>query len=436
MSIVPPDYGNLAAAAIGKQLADSAASAAGSFVIGQLMSALDMNTDPSAQILDELGQILAGIGQIEADLTALKQDMDVQFAELEYNTLIGQVTTSISSNAEITGAFSDYTNATDDTDRTTAKNVLKGFIVDSLDAGPSAWARVLGSSADAGPTNLIAEWSKIVYQRYPFFGADASNAMGIHWAWLDAQQAQAVLYAIEWFHRKGDSAGALRTLKQWQVDRTAQLALLRGMPYATDTFTYTDAGETNTTPVSVTTNVKSLPAGITITNIWGAPMMYDLTLRGPVRHGDGMNYDDFNTAYNVIAQSAGGSSGFPTQSVSTLVPTSWNVPDDNTMVQFLNACGGSVGGGGADTFEQAVLGQGFQVSTSNLMLWTDVSRNSDGSPVTVERGMNGEYVAYPERSVFVEGSSWWNPSTDPNDEAFLLFQRNLDDGEADNYWYS
>ena len=106
--------------------------------------------------------------------------------------------------------------------------------------------------------------------------------------------------------------------------------------------------------------------------------------------------------------------------------TSWNLLMSPFLLQFLNACGGNVGNGGADTFVAALQNRGFAFASPTQRLWTDVPRKPDGTPVF-------DFVA---RDVYVEGGSWWHPSTDPDDTACLLFARQLEPGESDTYWYA
>ena len=434
MSIPEPNYLNGAAQAIGSQLADSAASAAGSFVVGQILSAIGLNTDPQAAIQAELSQILAGINQLEQDVAALKQDMDAAMSQLQYSVIESRILPCINKNAALNGLFSDLAAATSSTDLANCKAAILLVLDETITSAPSAWNNALGS--DGSATNLIQSWSQVVHLHYTFFGADASNALATHWAYLDAQQAQSVMYCVEWLNENGDRAGALRTLKDWRTSRTAQLALLRGMPYATDTFTYTSTDPNSTASESVSTAVLQLPTDIVIADVSGAPMMYMLTFMGPISRGDGPGLDQFDLNYVLtMTQNFTNYTPFPIQGPATDVSTSWGVPYQGTLVEFLNKCGGSVGGGGADQFATALGNQGFGIPVGQqLRLWTDVNRNSDGSEVKYIAGF--PQMPGPFRSIFVDGDSWWSPSTNPDDSAWLLFQRRLQAGESDGYWYS
>lgn len=421
------DYLNDAAQTMGSKLADSVASAAGSFVVGQLLSAVGLNNDPTAAIQAELGQILAGIQKIEDDIAALKTDMDAAMAQLEYSVIENNIRPYLTQNTTIFKAFNVFATAAQ-SDLPSEKAAILDLFDASILEAPAAWNTVLGG--DGTSPNLIDEWNKVVRLHHAFFGPDAATALGTHWAWLDAQQAQSILYCVEYQNETGNRAAARQTLIDWRTNRTAQLALLRGMPFDTDVFTYTSNDPATTSPQTVTTPVKSAASLATITDIDGAPMMYCLKLGGPLSHGNDPYLADFNAHYLAAAQWAAEYPGFTVQGVETDTPTSWNVPSIGTLIEFLNKCGGSVGQGGADSFAGALRNQGFEFPPGTaLRLWTDVNRLG-GTPMPP--GM----ATGPFRSIFVDGDSWWNPSTSPDDSAYFVLQRRLNDGEADNYWYS
>jgi len=427
-----PDFFNGAAQAIGQQLADSAASAAGSFVVGQILSAIGLDTDPQAAIQSELSAILAGINQLEQDVAALKQDMDAAMSQLQYSEVESGILPWIDKNAALNGLFQDLATATDATGLANCKAAILDVLDGSITSAPSAWNNALGGDGTA--VNLIEAWNRVVRLHYDFFGQDASLALAKHWSYIDAQQAQSIMYCVEWLNHQGDRAGALRTLKQWRTDRTTQIGLLRGMPYPTERFVYTESDPSSTGSETVWTPVNWFPSGIVITTTSGAPMVYCLTPVGPISRGQGPGFDDFDQQYNQLTLRITGVGQI--QDVSTDIPTSWNVPYQGTLVEFLNHCGGSVGGGGADYFATALANQGFNLPSGQLRLWTDVNRDSNGTPIPSLGPNTLPSMPGPYRSIFVDGDSWWSPSTDPDDSAYLLFQRRLQPNEADNYWYS
>lgn len=422
-----------AAETLGGQLADAAAGPIGAFAFGQFLSAVGLGDDPQADMEAMLGQILQAINALQQSINQLKSDMDAAISQVQYDVVAAPIETLIDTNQTLLGMFNDLASASTPAAAQTQRASIMAQMDHSIVSAPATWNNAL--TGVAGATGVIEAWNQVVHTHYPYFGPAAAVAIAQHWAFIDAQQAQSVMYCVEWMNNQGDRAGALRTLTTWRDNRVAQLALLRGMPYSMDSFTYTDVDPaTGTASVAtINTAVKMLPANVMITSVSGGPMMYYLTLMGPIQHGDAYDLSDFNTAYQPFVDAVASATGLAGQSVQTDAGNQWNVPYQGTLVEFLNDCGGNVGGGGADYFASALSDRGFTWSPqSQLRLWTDVNRLPDGTPMPDIDPMMG---IGPFRSVFVDGDSWWNPSTNPGDTAWLLFQRRLNPGESDNYWY-
>lgn len=422
-----------AAETLGTQLAGSAAGPIGAFAFGQFLSAVGLGHNPQADMEAMLGKILQEIGALQQSINQLKSDMDQAISQVQYDVVAAPIETLIDTNQTLLGMFNDLASAATSADAQAQRTAIMAQLGQSIVSAPATWNNSLVGVA--GATGVIEAWNQVVHTHYPFFGPAVAVAIAQHWSFIDAQQAQSVMYCVEWMNNSGDRAGALRTLNTWRENRITQLGMLRGMPYSIDVFTYTNADPAAGTASieSINTPVNMLPPNVVITNVSGGPMMYYLTLMGPIEHGDAYDLSDFNAAYQPLVDAVAAATARPGQSVQTDDSVAWNVPYQGTLVEFLNDCGGNVGNGDADYFATALSGQGFTWSPqAQLRLWTDVNRLPDGTPMP---DLDPAMGMGPYRSVFVDGDSWWSPSTNPQDTAWLLFQRRLAAGESDLYWY-
>jgi hypothetical protein len=402
---------------IGNNLADAAAGPVGSFAFGQMMSAMGFQQqDPVAAAL---AQISAQLAALQKSVDALTAEMNNEITQLNYDLVIAPVTALIADNQTLLGNFQTLAQDTTDADRDATKATINVTLPNMVNA-PAVWNDTLCGTA--GQTGVIEAWSRVVHTHCAdFFGPTQSASIQQHWNFLDGQQALSVLYAVEHANSVGDSSTAANIISVWQTNRTAQLALLRGMPIGDDTFNWRDPVTNAIT--AVTTPVKALPPLVICKTIAGQASMVYISISGPV------SLASIDATIPTEAMYAAHYTGVGLSSAAApLIPTdTWNVLQTQDLIEFLNACGGSVGQGADDYFIGALNAHGF-MTTEPYRLWTDVPREG-GYPVPTPFGMEGF------RNVFVEGSGWWNPSTNPDDTAGLLLARQLDAGEADNYWY-
>jgi hypothetical protein len=423
-----------AAETLGGQLAESAAGPIGAFAFGQLLSWAGLGDNSQAEMQAALNQIIQQIAVLQQSIDQLHADMEAAMTQIQYDVVAQPVNALIASNETLLGLFATLAGAPAD-ELADQRASIVSQMGPSIVTAPQTWHDTM--TGNTGTTGIIQAWNQVVHTHYPFFDAQAANAIAQHWAYLDAHQTQSVMYCVEWMNHQGNPAGAVQTLLNWREHRIAQLGMLRGMPWSLDRYIYVDgnpdAGRPNAERIA--TELRSLPPGVTITSFEGAPMMYYLTLMGPIAHGN--SGSDFNSAYQECVNTVADVTDRQGQGDQVDDSTLWNIPSPPQMIDFLNFCGGSVGGGGADHFADALSTKNFTgAGGQQLRLWTDFMRNPDGTPLTIPIMPFGRPMPMGEaRSVFVDGDSWWNPSTDPNDTAWLLFQRRLSPGEADDYWY-
>lgn len=282
-----------AAASIGENLAGWAAGPVGRFAFGQLLSATGVTTDQQGAMKAELDQIVSALAALKATIDGFMRDMQGAISQLSYDGLVLAVSGLISKNGTLGGYFQDLAGYS--LDNTAGiegtKSLIRGALDDAIGDAPDTWHNAI--CGNAGTTGLIEAWSQVVHVHNAFFGPTAAGVIQSHWRYLDAQQAQSIMYCVEKLNDAGDHDGAKRVLTTWRTHRQSQLALLRGMLDGSDSFTYTNDDGTAAT---VTAGVNALPPHTTITTTSGAPMMYCLVLTGPnIRGTDQL--EEFNTQY-------------------------------------------------------------------------------------------------------------------------------------------
>lgn len=405
-----------AAESIGSNLAEAVVGPVASFAFGQLLSATGITTDSQAQMSAQLDAIISAIATLQTTIDAFRTAFDSAITQVNYDVVAQPLDDLIATNTTLGGLFKDLADRDPgDTDGiANAKKLIRAEMDKSIADAPATWNNALAGAA--GTTSVLTAWNRVVHTHYEFFGPDATNAIQKHWAYLDSQQAQAVMHCVEYLNDQGDHEGAVRTLADWQTNRTAQLGLLRGMRDAVDNFQW--ANPTDKTVSTVSTPVKSLPPNVVITTVPDGIRMFCLIISAWVQHGESDDVSTFNGGLSPLENAVHWQTGC----------WNWSVMPIPELIDALNHFGGNVGGGGADYFADALKQHGFTVP-DGLRLWSDVTRDAYGNP----QNQDGYYGT---RSIFVDGDSWWNPSTNWGDNACILFQRSLDSGEADNYWYA
>lgn len=416
-----------AATWIGGGLANALAGPVTSFAFGQMLNAIGLgeNTGPVAAKLD---QIITQIGVLQQTLNAFITAMSAAIAQVNYDVVAGPMDPLINANTTLAGLFQQLAQVdTNDKDAiASAKAAVNDVLNSTIALAPATWNTALCGTA--GSTGVIAAWNRVAQTHYVHFGTDATNAIQQHWQFLDAQQALSAMYAVEYYNNQNNPTAAAAVISTWHTNRKAQLGLLRAMPVGSDYAKWTDPA----TKISTyeTTSLLQFPPNCVVVPLDGAPLMCYLTICGPLAHGQVTNedseFDDnlYEIGKQIYANTLWLGGLTPSGSVDD---GDWNPPPIPMMVDLLNYFGGSVGGSGADYFATALQNNGFSFPAGQLRLWTDAQRDSLERP---------EDIPYFSRSVFVDGDSWWNPSTDPNDTAMLLMVRRLYQREFPTYWYS
>lgn len=386
-------------------LAKAFAGEAGSFAFGRILSAMGLGTDTSA-IDAQLSQISTQIVALEAQMTGLVSQM----TQIEYNGLAAPLSDIIATNTTLTSLFLNLTGV--DTKNSaalaTAKQAVSAELTQNIVLAPALWNQTL--CGYAGVTGLIEAWNRVVQTHHTNFDVVAATAIQTQWETLDAQQALSVTYAIEYYNNAKQPDQAAAVMTTYKTNRTTQLALVLGGSAKSDSTEWTDAATKET--ATVVTTMSSLPPAVMLLSIDGGLMMCGTTIYGPIKRGDDEWLSDFNSSLsllqNWIVQETG-------------VIGTWNPPDTATLIDLLNHFGGSVGGGGADSFGTAMTTSGFTFPDGPIRLWTGLYYDS--------------LTNHPFRNVFVDGDTWWNPSTQSDDSAMLLLARTPSADEVKRYWY-
>jgi hypothetical protein len=292
-----------------------------------------------------------------------------------------------------------------------------------------------------GNTSIIKAWGVVVYNNNPLFGLAASQAIQKNWEWFDAQQAMTMNYLVERCNSSSLSRLVPEKMERWRAYRLDQLALLRGMVKTTDIHYSIDVQTQRAS--SYLTLLKILPAGVLID--LETQVMWALNVGSPVRQDifwNNQGKDNTSGQAMWAANSAVRPSGC-TLGTSYATKTAaeywfffnsgqcvnWRIPKSDELLKLMTKCGGQVGGSGADRFQAAMQGKGFNFPSGQVRLWTSsTSINYGDCP-------NGRCDPNPHYQVLVEGDDWWNPASKADDTAMVVYCRNLQPGEADLYYY-
>jgi hypothetical protein len=419
------DGGTSVATQIGGSLADAAISQLGGIAIGQLMSVAGWDPSGQSAITGQLNTIISMLSALETAVTGLATDMEKTVARADYDTLAQTAETLTAANLAIARRLKDYAAASAG-DRPEIEADVKQLMEEArIDQAPEIWHSTL--YGDNGSTGLLAAWNRLVRDNHAIFGPDASKALQQHWEHVDGQQALGVAHCVELINAGDTSADAKKGAVQaiydsWRTNRTLQLSQLRGMMFITDDMDFVVDGAKQT----VTTPVNALPESTTIISMNGQLVMCYLTLRGPVSRGSDLTA--FRTTVSIYAYDAGMFTdvGWDDALVNGKPgPFSWNLQSRDEMPGLLQTLGGSVGQD-QDHFADALKAQGFNFPDGQLRLWGD-GTVLPPMPIPMPQEWTGV--------VFVEGDSWWNPSTDPDDSAMVLLARPVPDAETSRYWY-
>ena len=427
---------------IANGLIDGATGEAGAVAMGQLLSAIGLDPGGESAVSAELGEIVAQLSALETAIADLRNQMMIALTRIDYDTLAQGASDLISTNLAAARRLQDYTQATDEGERSAIKAAIVQMLNEAqIDQAPEKWQTILCGSG--GGTGLLEAWNRLVRANHPVFGPAASQALQQHWQYFDAQQALSISHCVELLHAADDGTGGgavspdvQRVYDSWRANRGMQLQTLRGMmaeyygvhaDYA-DQMDWIVAGQRQT----VMTPMKVLPQRAVIVEINGQLLMCYMVLRGPITRGttraDAMQMVMSYAIDAGFGTGVGGDDSF-INNESDFGPYSFIMRGKSEMVAILNALGGAVGQD-QDRFADALQAMGFtNMPGGQLRLWAD-------GPVAFVPAHEGN----PPRdewapAVFVEGASWWNPSTNPQDSAMLMLVRNMPDSEAANYWY-
>jgi len=440
---VGADLGLKIADKIGDHLLDTVLTkGADAIGLGGVMSFLGMgdSATDNGEVLAKLDTIQQELAQIGAAVAALQSDMERQFAQTDYDVVIGGAIQSlIDKNESLTDDFRTLLGMRGDTSglRADMASKMSGDFLDCL----AAWNNAMTGSH--GTTSLIAGWSKVVASSGPFFNRAMAARIQQQWAYFDAQQALSVTYLIEHYNATRQKSRVRPVLDAWMRNRQHQLTLLRGTFETSDTFPAIGADGRKTVQ---TTRLRALPPN-TIVDHKNLLMWY-LAVGPYVPQGSETVDFDCPEPGSTIQPQQGAQDAASIAFTDLTVDTSkavaratgvgmWQLPGSDDFEKMIAAAGG-VAGTQNDAFMMAMEAAGFTfplgLTREQWSIW------AFASPSGIERlhpdcnsGTHRHQQIFYGNAQFNDGGALTTPAGDPTTSAMIIYKRGLEQGEA--YFY-
>lgn len=392
------------------------------------------SSDHSAEILAKLDQISAQLTGISTQVADLQNDVDKDFAQGDFDTVVLPVGALISANdtlkADYRALLSGDANGED------ISGILGQTMTDlkKIDGGPAIWHNALignpGTSVIVAANRLASNYNA------EFYTQDSAERFQNLWDLFDAQQAMTVFYYVELLSATNQRGRVVDTIRTYLQNRRQQLQLLRGQQR--------DVTEVMTLSISGTPRMLhgkfTGPALPPLTIVARKPpyMMWSLQLLGPTTQGNA-TYELFCSAYGDVVRFQNQtkdpvSIAFDNANETMIDGRYFRRPDGSEFEALVTAAGGTYDGDPGGQFVTELGKLGFVFPPDVTSIWTiHTSGESDpylgitpgskfechSSSTTDDIRRSGKY--FSGNNLYRQNDKPEHPCGDPNAEGLSIY---------------